>query len=60
MKVKDLLGVLKIDSVVVAKGRKILVDCETRCIEQALHDYLNEEIESVVPVNNQMEINLKE
>lgn len=39
---------------------EILVDCETSYIEQALYDYLDEEIENIVPLDNRMEINLRE
>ena len=60
MKVKDLLTVLKTDNIVVIKGMEILVDCETSYIEQALYDYLDEEIENIVPLDNRMEINLRE
>lgn len=60
MKVKDLLTVLKTDNIVVIKGMEILVDCETSYIEQALYDYLDDEIENIVPLDNRMEINLRE
>ena len=60
IKVKDLLTVLKTDDIVVIKGMEILVDCETSYIEQALYDYLDEEIENIVPLDNRMEINLRE
>lgn len=60
MKVKDLLEVLWTDSVIVAKGQKILVEIETSHIGQALEEYMDEEIANIVPLNNAIEINLKQ
>lgn len=59
MKVKELLEVLNTDSVVLAKETEILVDCETPYIDQALREYMDEEIERITPLNNAMEIILK-
>lgn len=60
MKVKDLLEVLWTDSIVLARGQKILTEIETAHIEQALEEYVDEEIDRIVPLDNAMEINLKE
>ena len=59
MKVKELLEVLNTDSVVLAKENDILVDCETPYIDQALGEYMDEEIEKITPLDNAMEIILK-
>ena len=60
MKVKDVLEVLWTDSVIVAKGQKILAEIETSHIGQALEEYMNEEIANIVPLDNAIEINLKQ
>lgn len=60
MKVKDLLEVLWTDSVIVAKGQKILAEIETSHIGQTLEEYMNEEIANIVPLDNAIEINLKQ
>ena len=39
MKVRDLLTVLRTDSVILTRGQEILVDCETSHIEQKLEKY---------------------
>ena len=61
MKIRDLLEVLNTDSVVLARENEIgiLVDCETLYIDQALGEYMDEEIERITPLNNAMEIILK-
>ena len=59
MKIRDLLEVLNTDSVVLARENDILVDCETPYIDQALGEYVGEEIERITPVDNAMEIILK-
>lgn len=61
MKIKDLLEVLNTDSVVLARENEIgiLVDCETQYINQALGEYMDEEIEKITPLDNTMEIILK-
>ena len=61
MKIRDLLKVLNTDSVVLARENEIeiLVDCETPYIDQALREYMDEEIERITPLNNAMEIILK-
>lgn len=45
MKIRDLLEVLNTDSVVLVRENNILVDCETSYINQALREYMDEEIE---------------
>lgn len=60
MKIRDLLEVLNTDSVVLARENDILVDCETQYINQALREYMDEEIERITPLNNAIEIILKE
>ena len=59
MKVRDLLEVLNTDSIVLTRENDILVDCETPYIDQALREYMDEEIERITPLNNAMEIILK-
>lgn len=59
MKIRDLLEVLNTDSVVLARENDILVDCETPYIDQALGEYVGEEIERITPLDNAMEIILK-
>ena len=59
MKIRDLLKVLNTDSVVLARENDILVDCETPYINQALREYMDEEIERITPLNNAIEIILK-
>lgn len=59
MKIRDLLEVLNTDSVVLARYNDILVDCETPYINQALGEYMDEEIEKITPLDNAMEIILK-
>lgn len=59
MKIRDLLEVLNTDSVVLAREKDILVDCETPYINQALGEYMDEEIEKITPLDNAMEIILK-
>ena len=61
MKIRDLLEVLNTDSVVLARENEIgiLVDCETQYINQALVEYMDEEIEKITPLDNTMEIILK-
>lgn len=61
MKIRDLLEVLNTDSVVLARENEIgiLVDCETQYINQALGEYMDEEIEKITPLDNTMEIILK-
>ena len=59
MKIRDLLEVLNTDSVVLARESDILVDCETPYINQALREYMNEEIERITPLDNAIEIILK-
>nr|DAI69464.1 MAG TPA: hypothetical protein [Caudoviricetes sp.] len=59
MKIRDLLEVLNTDSVVLARENDILVDCETLYIDQALTEYIDEEIEKITPLNNVIEIILK-
>lgn len=62
MKIRDLLEVLNTDSVVLARENEIgiLVDCETPYIDQALVEYMDEEIERITPLNNAIEIILKQ
>lgn len=59
MKIKDLLEVLNTDSVVLARENDILVDCEIPYINQALREYMDEEIERITPLDNAIEIILK-
>lgn len=61
MKIRDLLEVLNTDSVVLVRENEIgiLVDCETQYINQALGEYMDEEIEKITPLDNTMEIILK-
>ncbi len=59
MKIRDLLEVLNTDSVVLARKNDILVDCETSYINQALREYMDEEIERITPLDNAIEIILK-
>ena len=59
MKTRDLLEVLNTDSVVLVRENDILVDCETPYIDQALGEYMDEEIEKITPLDNAMEIILK-
>ena len=59
MKIRDLLEVLNTDSVVLVRENNILVDCETPYIDQALGEYMDEEIEKITPLDNAMEIILK-
>ena len=59
MKIRDLLKVLNTDSIVLARENDILVDCETPYINQALREYMDEEIERITPLDNVMEIILK-
>ena len=59
MKIRDLLEVLNIDSVVLVRENDILVDCETPYINQALREYMDEEIERITPLDNAIEIILK-
>jgi len=59
MKIRDLLEVLNTDSVVLARENDILVDCETSYINQALREYMDEEIERITPLDNAIEIILK-
>ena len=59
MKIRDLLEVLNTDSVVLVRENDILVDCETLYIDQALGEYMDEEIEKITPLDNTMEIILK-
>ena len=59
MKLRDLLEVLNTDTLVLARENNILVDCETPYIDQALGEYMDEEIEKITPLDNAMEIILK-
>lgn len=59
MKIRDLLEVLNTDSVVLVRENDILVDCETPYINQALREYMDEEIERITPLDNAIEIILK-
>ena len=59
MKIRDLLEVLNTDSVVLTRENDILVDCETPYIDQALREYMDEEIERITPLDSAMEIILK-
>lgn len=59
MKIRELLQVLNTDSVVLARENDMLVDCETSYINQALIEYMDEEIERITPLNNAIEIILK-
>lgn len=59
MKIRDLLEVLNTDSVVLARENDILVDYETSYINQALREYMDEEIERITPLDNAIEIILK-
>lgn len=61
MKIRDLFEVLNTDSVVLARENNIgiLVDCETPYINQALGEYMDEEIEKITPLDNAIEIILK-
>ena len=59
MKIRDLLEVLNTESVVIARENDVLVDCETPYIDQALREYMDEEIERITPLDNAMEIILK-
>lgn len=59
MKIRDLLEVLNTDSVVFARENDIPVDCETPYIDQALEEYMDEEIEKITPLDNGIEIILK-
>ena len=59
MKIKDLLEVLNTNSVVLARENDILVDCEIPYINQALREYMDEEIERITPLDNAIEIILK-
>lgn len=62
MKIRDLLEVLNTDNVILARENEIgiLVDCETPYINQALGEYMGEEIEKITPLDNTMEIILKQ
>lgn len=60
MKIRDLLEVLNTESVVLARENDVLVDCETPYIDQALREYMDEEIKRITPLNNAMKIILKE
>lgn len=60
MKIRDLLEVLNTDSVVLARENAILVDCETPYVNKVLREYTDEEIERITPLNNAIEIILKE
>ena len=53
MKIRDLLEVL-------ARENAILVDCETPYVNHVLREYMDEEIERITPLNNAIEIILKE
>lgn len=61
MKIRDLFEVINTDSVVLARENDIgiLVDCETPYINQALGEYMDEEIEKITPLDNAIEIILK-
>ena len=59
MKIRDILEVLWTDSVILAKGTEILVDCETPYIKEALSAYLDEEIIRITPLNNSVEITIR-
>ena len=59
MKIRDLLEVLYTDSVVLVRENNILADCETSYINQALREYMDEEIERITPLDNAIEIILK-
>ena len=59
MKIRDLLEVLNTDSVILARKNDILVNCETPYINQALREYMDEEIERIIPLDNAIEIILK-
>lgn len=59
MKIRNLLEVLNTDSVILVRENDILVDCETPYIDQALGEYMDEEIEKITPLDNTMEIILK-
>lgn len=59
MKIRNLLEVLNTDSVVLVRENDILVDCETPYIDQALGEYMGEEIEKITPLDNAIEIILK-
>ena len=52
MKIRDLLEVLNTDSVVLARENDILVDCETPYINQALREYMDEEIKRITPLDD--------
>lgn len=59
MKIRDLLEVLNTDNVVLARENEILVDCETPYLNQALREYMDEEIKRITPLDNEIEIILK-
>lgn len=59
MKIRELLEVLNTDSVVLSRENDMLVDYETPYINQALIEYMDEEIERITPLNNAIEIILK-
>ena len=59
MKIRDLLEVLHTDTVVLVRENDILVDCETLYINQALREYMDEEIERITPLDNAIEIIIK-
>ena len=59
MKIRDLLEVLNTDRVVLIRENDIFVECETPYINQALIEYMDEEIERITPLNNAIEIILK-
>ena len=56
MKIRDLLEVLNTDSVVLARENDVLVDCETPYINQALREYMDEEIERITPLEMQWKL----
>ena len=60
MTIRDLLKVLRTDSIVIANADgEIEVDAETPYVEMACNEYLDREIEKVVPLNNAIEVTIK-
>lgn len=60
MTVRDLLEVLNTDSIIIANTNgEIEVDAETPYVEMACNEYLDREIEKVVPLNNKIEVTIK-
>lgn len=59
MTVKDILDVVKTDSIIIANANDILVNCESPYVKQACELYYDCEIDYIVPLNNRLEITIK-